>query len=334
MEVRNLIYTIRNVQVMLDSDLAALFEVETKAFNQAVKRNIDRFPDAFRFQITKDEYDILRSQIVTSSSDGTNTQLQIPANTDIRSQNVTLNKDKEHSQNKVIDLDSIRSQIVTLKQGQHRKYLPYVFTEQGVAMLTGLLRSDVATQMSIRIMTAFVEMRKFISENALIFKRLDTIEHRQISYKKEADDMFEQLFNAMEGKEEDIKENIFFEGQIYDAYSFIIQLIEKAKKEIILIDNYVDNSVLDMLSKKKKAVKVKIITHYKTKVLATDVKKFNQQYPELFVEYSDKWHDRFLLIDHNELYHIGASLKDLGKKCFAFSRIENTAFIPSLLGNI
>ena len=201
-------------------------------------------------------------------------------------------------------------------------------------MLTGLLRSDVATLMSIRIMTTFVEMRKFISENAAIFNRLDTIEYRQISFKQETDDKFEQLFCAMEVKKEDIKENIFFDGQVYDAYSFIIQLIEKANKEIILIDNYVDNSVLDMLSKKKKAVTVKIITHSKTKVLATDVKKFNQQYPELTVGHSDKIHDRFLLIDHNELYHIGASLKDLGKKCFAFSSIENLALINTLITNI
>lgn len=155
MEVRNLIYTVRAVQVMLDSDLAALFEVETKVFNQAVKRNIDRFPDSFRFQITKDEYDIL------------DTQIGIPDTNVIRSQNVTLNKDRGSPQNIVVNVESLRSQIVTLKQGQgkHRKYLPYVFTEQGVAMLTGLLRSDVATLMSIRIMTAFVEMRKYLLHN-------------------------------------------------------------------------------------------------------------------------------------------------------------------------
>jgi len=306
-DVFNLIYNIRGTQVMLDSDLAALFEVETKAFNQAVKRNIERFPDNFRFQLSKEDYDTLRSQFVTSSKNEANT--------------IHL----------INDRNDLRSQIVTSSAHGGRRYLPYAFTEQGVAMLTGLLRSNIATQMSIRIMTAFVEMRKFISVNANIFNRLDVIEYKQISFRTETNDKFEQLFSALEGKQKDIREKIFFQGQIYDAYSFIIQLIGKAKNEILLIDNYVDNSVLDMFSKKGETVNVRIITHSKTKISALDIQKFNQQYPTLSIEYSEKMHDRFLLIDKQELYHIGASLKDAGKKTFAFSLMQDKELITGLL---
>jgi hypothetical protein len=322
MEVNNLIYTVRGIQVMLDSDLAALFEVETKVFNQAVKRNINRFPPNFRFQLTKDEFDILRSQIVTSSSP------------DLRSQIVTLNKVDESSQNTAEDIHILRSQFVTSSVQGGRRYFPYAFTEQGVAMLTGLLRSDIAVEMSIKIMTAFVEMRKFISSNALLLNRINSIETRQLIHQKESDAKFDQLFKALDGDNKNKKEDIFFDGQIYDAYSFIVKLIEKAEKNIILIDNYVDNSILDMLAKKKKSVEVRIITHSRTKVLDIDIQKFNLQYPTLSIEYSDKMHDRFLLIDKKELYHIGASLKDLGKKCFAFSLMEDKELITNLLNRL
>jgi hypothetical protein len=319
MEVNNLIYTVRGIQVMLDSDLAELFEVETKVFNQAVKRNITRFPAHFRFQLTNAEFDTVK--VTHSTSDA------VP----LRSQIVTSSNTESASDTTQPNQSLLRSQIVTSSEHGGRRYLPYAFTEEGVAMLTGLLRSDIAIEMSIKIMTAFVEMRKFISSNALLLHRIDSIETRQLIHKKESDEKFERLFNALQGEDKKPKENIFFDGQIYDAYSFIIQLIEKAGKEIILIDNYVDNSVLDMFSKKKKAVSVRIITHNKTKLLATDVQKFNQQYPTLSIEYSDKMHDRFLLIDNKKLYHIGASLKDLGKKCFAISLLEDKDLITSLL---
>jgi len=305
-EVINLIYNIRGTQVMLDSDPAALFEVETKVFNQAVKRNIERFPDTFRFQLSKEEYDALRSQVVTSSLNEAGTNHLLTERIDLRSQNVT---------------SSVHG---------GRRYLPYAFTEQGVAMLTGLLRSDIATQMSIRVMNAFVEMRKFITENGKILNRLDNIENKLLSHIN-SHDRFEQLFNAFESKQKDSKEKIFFQGQIYDAYSFLIQLVEKADSEILLIDNYIENSVLDMLSKKKKGVNAKIVTHSKTKILPVDIQKFNQQYPTLSIIYSDNFHDRFLLIDKKELYHVGASLKDLGKKCFAVSMIEDKELIRMLL---
>ncbi|PKP33549.1 MAG: DNA-binding protein [Bacteroidetes bacterium HGW-Bacteroidetes-16] len=318
MNVNSLIYTVRGIQVMLDSDLAKLFGVETKVFNQAVKRNSNRFPNDFRFQLSDDEYDVIRN----NSSDN---------NTDaLRSQFVTLKNDAE---NKDDDNEGIRTQIVTIedKRGKHRKYLPYAFTEQGVAMLTGVIRSAVAIEMSIKIMTAFVEMRRYISSNALLLGRIDTIETRQLIDKKASDENFEKIFNALEEKRETPKEKIFYDGQIYEAYSFIIELIEKAKTDIVLIDNYLDKIVLDMLSKKQNNVKVRLITNPKTKLLKTDIQKFNQQYPQLSLDYSNKIHDRFLLIDKVELYHIGASLKDLGKKMFAFSLMEDKELITNLL---
>lgn len=284
---------------MLDSDLAELFQVETKVFNQAVKRNSNRFPDNFRFQLTREEYDNLRSQIVT---------LKIESKTKV-----------------------LRSQNVTSSEHGGRRYLPYAFTEQGVAMLTAVIRSKVAIEMSIKVMNAFVEMRRYISSNALLLSRIDTIETRQLIDKKTSDEKFEKIFNALEEKRETPKEKIFFDGQIYDAYSFIIHLIEKAKTDIVLIDNYLDKSVLDMLSKKQNNVKVRLITNSKTKLLKTDIQKFNQQYPQLSLDFSDKIHDRFLLIDNVELYHIGASLKDLGKKMFAFSLMEDKELITNLL---
>jgi hypothetical protein len=299
MEVNSLIYTVRGIQVMLDSDLADLFEVETKVFNQAVKRNSNRFPDNFRFQLTKDEFNILRSQIVTLEIEG--------------------------------DKRNLRSQDVTSSEHGGRRYLPYAFTEQGVAMLTGIIRSDIAIEMSIKVMNAFVEMRKFISSNALLLSRIDTIEIRQLIDKKASDEKFEKIFNALEEKRETPKEKIFYDGQIYDAYSFIIGLIETAKTDIVLIDNYLDISVLDMLSKKQDNVMVRLITNIKTSLLQTDIQKFNQQYPLLSIDFSDKIHDRFLLIDQTRLYHIGASLKDLGKKMFAFSLMQDNELITSLL---
>lgn len=284
---------------MLDSDLAELFQVETKVFNQAVKRNSNRFPDNFRFQLTKEEYDNLRSQIVT---------LKIESKTKV-----------------------LRSQNVTSSEHGGRRYLPYAFTEQGVAMLTGVIRSEIAIEMSIKVMNAFVEMRRYISSNALLLSRIDTIETRQLIDKRTSDEKFDKIFNALEEKRETPKEKIFFDGQIYDAYSFIIHLIEKAKTDIVLIDNYLDKSVLDMLSKKQNNVRVRLITNSKTKLQKTDIQKFNQQYPLLSLDYSDRIHDRFLLIDQSELYHIGASLKDLGKKMFAFSLMEDKELITNLL---
>lgn len=288
-DVKSMIYVIRNQQVMLDSDLAMLYQVETRVFNQAVKRNIARFPDSFRFQISKDEYEALRSQIVTS-------------------------KEEDANGNK--------------KGG--RRYLPYVFTEQGIAMLSAVLRSDVAIQVSINIMNAFVEMRRFIANNALLFDRISSIELKQLEYQKQTDEKLEQIFEYISGHQED-GQKVFFDGQIYDAFSLIVSLIQKAEKEITLIDGYVDVGTLNLLSKKNKNVSVTIYTQKPTRLTKTDVENFNAQYPALEVKYTKVFHDRFLILDRGTAYHVGASLKDAGKKCFGINLIQDTGIIRDIL---
>jgi len=279
-KLKGLIYTIRGVQVMYDSDLAVLYAVEIKRLNEQVKRNRERFPEEFMFQLTDDEFAFLRSQ------------------------NATLETGR----------------------GRHRKYLPYVFTEQGVAMLSAVLRSETAVKISIQIIKAFVAMRKFITTNAQIFHRLDAVEQKQFEHKTETDEKFDQIFNAIESKEITPKQGIFFDGQIFDAYKFVSDLIRRAKKSIIIIDNYIDDSVLLLLTKRTKSVTVKIFTKTISKQLALDVKKYNSQYPPVEIKKFKYAHDRFIIIDDKEVFHFGASLKDLGKKWFAFSKLEKDAF--------
>ena len=289
--IQKKIYTIRGVQVMLDSDLAEFYKVETRRLNEQVRRNIDRFPDEFMFQLTKEEYENLMSQIAISNN------------------------------------HSSRSQIAILEKGKgkHRKYLPYVFTEQGVAMLSGVLRSDIAVKMSIQIISAFVAMRKFIINNAQLFQRIDTVEKRQLKHEIETDEKFEKIFNEMQRKEIEPKQGIFFDGQIFDAYKFVAGLIRKADKSIVLIDNYIDETVLTLFSKRKKKVVVTIFTKEISKSLALDIEKYNAQYPLVDVKVFKDSHDRFMIIDNEDVYHFGASLKDLGKKWFAFSKFDKKA---------
>ncbi len=287
--ITSMIYTIRGVQVMLDSDLAAVYGVETKALNRAVKRNIDRFPESFRFQLTAEEFDNLRCQIGTSSA-----------------------------------AEVLRSQIATSSGHGGRRYLPYVFTEQGISMLSAVLRSETAVKVSIKIINAFVEMRRFIQHNANIFARLDSVERRQIAFESATGKKFEKLFQALEAGEPS-RQGIFYDGQIYDAYTFVCDLVRKAKKSLLLIDNYVDDSVLTLLSKRKTGVDAVIYTKTISKQLALDLKKHNQQYPPINIERFNDAHDRFLILDSKDIYHFGASLKDLGKKWFAFSRFETGA---------
>ena len=270
--IENQIFAIRGKQVMIDSHLSDLFKVEVKVLNQGVKRNLDRFPNSFRFQLTKIEFENLRSQFVTSSFD--------------------------HG---------------------GRRYLPFVYTEQGVAMLSAILRSDIAIKTSVKIMEAFVEMRKVLNQNNLIDFRVDKLERKQL----ESDKKFEQLFKALENKELKPDKGIFFDGEIYDAYSFISDIIRKAEKSIILIDNYIDDTVLTLLSKRKDGVNIKIYTKTISKQLQLDIVKFNSQFNNLEINLLNDSHDRFLIIDEIELYHIGASLKDLGKKWFAFSKMHS-----------
>lgn len=225
------------------------------------------------------------------------------------------------------ELEVLRSQIVTLEKkgkGQHGKYLPYAFTEQGIAMLSGLLKNDVAVQVSINIMNAFVEMRKFIVNNGQIFSRLTNVEYKLLEHDKKFDEIFNELQKNEENK---FQQQIFYNGQIYDAYSLIVDIIKSAKNRVVIIDNYVDDSILKMLAKKENNVEVVILTSSNTNISKLDVTKFNKQYPTLKVATTNNFHDRFILIDGTELYHCGASLKDLGKKCFAINKIEDSKFI-------
>ena len=260
---------------MLDADLAVLYKVETRVLNQAVRRNIDRFPNDFMFQLNNEEFENWKSQMVISNY---------------------------------------------IKMGMRKK--PLAFTEQGVAMLSGVLRSETAIRISIQIMQAFVAMRKFISSNAQIFYRLDAVERKQIEHNK----LFEEIFDTIQSKSLKPEKGIFFDGQIFDSYKFVSDLIRTASKSIVLIDSYIDDSVLTLLSKRNKNVSTTIFTKEISKQLSLDLAKYNSQYPLIEIKEFQQSHDRFLIIDNQEVYHFGASLKDLGKKWFAFSKFDKEAF--------
>ena len=271
------IFSIRSQQVMLDRDLAEMYQVEVKRLNEQVKRNIDRFPESFRFQLNDNE---------------TN---ELVANCD--------------------RFDSLK----------HSSTNPFAFTEQGVAMLSAVLRSDIAVKVSIQIINAFVEMRKLIANHSGLLQRMDGIERKQL----ETNQKFEKVFRALESKDLIPTQGVFFDGQVFDAYELASKIIRSAKKDIVLIDNYIDESTLTHLSKKAKAVKVLLLTKSVSKQLTLDVKKANEQYPNFKLKTFTKSHDRFLIIDNTVVYHIGASLKDLGKKWFAFSMMDMNS-----IGNI
>ena len=283
--IENRILVIRGQQVMLDRDLAELYGVETKVLNQAVKRNIERFPQRFMFQLNDNEYSFLRSQIVTSKTE--------------------------------------------TRGG--RQYLPYAFTEQGCAMLSSVLRSETAIQVSIKIMDAFVAMRHFLQNNAQVFAELKAIRQHQIDtdlHLKESDRRIDELFDRMDKYAIDDTQGIFFQGQIFDAYAKFECFLQAATHDIVLIDNFVDLSVLERLSKKQPNVNVTIYTQPNTHLTAQDVQTFNAQYPTLTLRHTTAMHDRFLIIDNTNLYHIGASLKDLGKRCFAFEILDSSLIAP------
>lgn len=280
-EIENMIYTFRGKQVMIDKDLASLYQVQTKRLNEQVKRNSGRFPAEFCFTLSDEEKD------------------ELVANCD---------------------------RFKTLK---HSSSNPYAFTEQGIAMLSAVLKSDIAVEVSVKIMNSFVEMRRFLLSNKEMFARLDRIEYKQL----ETDKKLEEVFNYITTNTE-VKQNIFFDGQIYDAFSFIIGLIVKAKKEIVLIDNYVDINTLNILCKKNKGVDIVIATSGKGNLSTKDINKFNAQYPNLSVKTTTDFHDRFLIIDKAEVYHIGASIKDAGKKSFGITRIEDKDLIKRLINKV
>ena len=208
--------------------------------------------------------------------------------------------------------------------------MPYVFTEQGIAMLSAVLRSDVAIRVSIRIMDTFVEMRKYMANTSLLYERLNAMEVRQINYQNETDERFERVFDYISENEES-SQKVFFDGQIYDAFSLIVSLIQKAEKEIMLIDGYVDVGTLNLLSKKNENVSVTIYTQKRTRLTKTDAENFNAQYPTLEVKYTKVFHDRFLILDRETAYHVGASLKDAGKKCFGINLIQDAGIIKDIL---
>ena len=229
------------------------------------------------------------------------------------------------------ELQNLRSQIATssLEKENYggRRTLPYVFTEQGIAMLSGLLKNEIAVRVSISIMNAFVEMRNFLTNYGQVFQKINTIKSKLLEHDKKFDEVFDEL---QKNKHIQFKQKIFFDGQIYDAYSLIISIIKKAKEKILIIDNYIDDSILQMLSKKNNNVEVVILTSRNCNLTKLDINKFNKQYPSLKIARTNKFHDRFIIIDNKELYHIGASLKDLGKKCFAISKIEDKEYINKI----
>lgn len=273
--IQPMIRVIRDCQVMLDSDLSALYCVETRRLNEQVKRNLERFPDDFMFQLSKDELDNLKSQNATSSRGGT-------------------------------------------------RKLPYAFTEQGIAMLSSVLKSKTAVEVNIRIMRAFISMRRFIATNAQLFQRIEIIEYHQLEMKQHqevTDKRIDEVFKRLDAENPPMQ-GIFYDGQIFDAYRFVSDLMRKAKHSIVLIDNYVDDTVLTLLDKRENGVTATIYTQRISNQFQLDVDRHNTQYPLIEIKRFNKAHDRFLLID-DEVYHIGASIKDLGKKWFGFTLMRD-----------
>ena len=276
LNIEDMIYEIRGRQVMLDCDLAKLYNVETKRINEAVKNNPDKFPERFYFRINENEFFSLKSKISTS------------------------------------------------KGGSRKGH--NVFTEQGIAMLSTILKSKVAVETSIRIMDAFVKMRKYISANLI---EQDNMKNMLIKHDNEIK-LLQESFSKLEEKEK--INHVFYEGQIYDAYSLLIDIFKEAEKEIIIIDNYADKSILDMITNLN--VRVTIVTRKFNLLKDIDIKKYNRQYHNLKVIYSDKFHDRFIILDKKVLYHSGASYKDLGNKCFAITKMEDKEYLEIIIKNI
>lgn len=277
MDIQPLIRIIRGQQVMLDRDLAVLYRVETRVLNQAVKRNLERFPEDFMFQLTKEEFENWKSQFVTSKS---------------------------------------------IIMGARK--LPHAFTEQGIAMLSSVLKSKTAVDVNIRIMRAFVSMRRFIAINSQLVQRLETIEYHQLEMKQHqeiTDKRIDEVFKRLDANIPPMQ-GVFYDGQVFDAYRFVSDLIRKAKRSIVLIDNYVDETVLTLLDKRTSGVSATIYTQQINAQLQLDINRHNTQYPAIEVNIFKRSHDRFLCID-DDVYHIGASIKDLGKKWFAFSKMED-----------
>ncbi len=294
-EIKNIIYEIRGKKVMLDADLAKLYGYKSgaKAFNQAVKRNIERFPEDFSFEITKNEYNEL-----------------------------------------MLNPNFLRSQFVTLKEkqtGKHKKYLPRVFTQEGIAMLSSVIRTKEASEVNVEIMREFVGLRNFVNNNSIsLANDISVMKNMLFNHEEKINKLFDKF-----DRKEDLKSKLFFNGEIYDSYSLLVDIIGKANNEIIIIDNYVNKVTLDILSKKNIDVTILLITDKnKSKLTKTDIDKFNSEYPLIKVKYTNCFHDRFIILDRKELYHLGASLKDLGKKVFEITKINEVVTLHSLLDKL
>lgn len=329
--IGSLIYIVRGEQVILDSDLAALYHTTTSAFNQSIARNVNRFPDYFRFQLTKKEFDRIKQEQLKRIA-------SIPADSDY-----AINKRAQaihEAKANLAKTTTLTSQNATSNKRGGRRYLPYVFTEEGVAMLSGILRSDIAVRTSIHIMRSFVEMRHFITKHSVLFEHIKTLELQQLENQRENDAKFAQLFDIIEhSKCPDKGQKIFFDGQIFDAHSFLIKMIKRAKREIILVDSYVNINTLDILVNKAKNVKVKILTLPSSKISTNEIAQFNKQYPTLKLVKTTAFHDRFMIFDPDDpktaqYYHIGASLKDAGDKCFAITKLEESRELSLLVSRI
>ncbi len=285
--IRDLIYTVRGMQVMLDSDLAMLYGVETGNLNKAASRNAERFPSEFRFKLTSDEWSALLFQIGRAKPEG--------------------------------------------RGG--RRTPPYAYSEQGVAMLSAILKSETAVRVSVQIMKSFVEMRYFIASNAAMFEQIRAVELRQLEYQKTTDERFERVFDYMSAHEAP-KQKVFFDGQVWDAFELLVSLVRRAERSIVLVDGYVDAGTLNILAKKQDGVDVVVWTHPNTRLTQRDVATFNAQYPQLTVEQTTAFHDRFLILDGAQGYFVGASLKDAGKKSFAITRIEDDGAVRAVLARL
>ena len=279
LNIENMIYEIRGKQVMFNSDVARLYNVETKRINEVIKRNINRFPEEFCFQITIEELEMLSS----------------------RSQIATLNKSNNY-------------------RGYNIKYLPYVLTEQGIMMISGLLKSDIAVKVNVQIIDAFVKMRKYISNNLYQNEKI-LINHENRLL------MLEESFDKLNEKEK--INHIFYEGQIYDAYSLLIDILSKSKEEVIIIDNYAGKELLDIIKDIKQNIKI-----VSSNIDSTLKKKYESQYSNVTFMNNNTFHDRFVIIDRKELYNSGASFKDLGNKCFALNKIEDKKILNNIIRKI
>ena len=274
--IKDKIIILRGVQVILDRDLSVFYQIETRALKQAVKRNLERFPEEFMFKLTEKEIAFMVSQSVIPS----------------------------------------------------KQYLggsiPYAFTEQGIAMLSSVLHTKFAIQINVEIMKIFVHARKLFLHSSTPLKRLSVVETKLLEH----DNAFNKIFDVLD-RHQETEQGIFFEGQLFDSHKFISDLIRKAKKKILLVDNFVDDRTLNLFNKRAKTVEVTIFTKFISKSLTQDLLKYNSQYSPIDIKVLKSFHDRFLIIDEI-IYHIGASLKDLGKKCFAFSKMESLDLIKKL----